>query len=167
MILKTLNPRQVEWQGTVYCCAMGRSGLTHHKHEGDGATPCGTFRLCHVYYRPDRLEKPQSLLPVTALASDDGWCDDPTDPLYNQLIKLPYPARHEVLWREDFLYDLFITTDHNQNPTLPGAGSAIFIHLARIDDQGRYSPTAGCLALAFKDLSKIIETSPSHAVWIV
>lgn len=167
MILKTLDDSHVEWDGKIYRCAVGRTGFTDNKQEGDGATPRGTFRFKTLYYRPDRLEKPLTALPLISLQADDGWCDDPTDPLYNQPVKLPYPARCEQLWREDHLYDLMITTDYNQNPTLPGAGSAIFIHVARLDSQGHYQPTAGCLVLSLNDLQQITQTACADAIWVV
>ena len=39
-------------------CALGRSGVTRRKREGDGATPAGVLRLVFVYYRPDRVRRP-------------------------------------------------------------------------------------------------------------
>ena len=167
MILKTITPYEVEWQGQHFKCAIGRTGTKADKQEGDGATPIGCFHLEKVYYRADRLPKPATRLPVMTIQPDDGWCDDPKDILYNQHVKLPYPANYEPLWREDHVYDLLIVTSHNQNPVIPKAGSAIFIHLARLDDQGRYCPTAGCLSLSLLDLQLILSTAKLDAVWIV
>ena len=167
MILKTVTPYEVEWQGQRFKCAVGRSGIKADKREGDGATPTGCFHFETVYYRPDRLAEPVTRLPVMAIQPDDGWCDDPKDPLYNQPVKLPYAASHEQLWREDHLYDLLIITSHNQNPIIPDMGSAIFIHLARLVDQGEYAPTAGCLALSLSDLQLILSTATPNAVWVV
>lgn len=167
MILKTLSPQSVEWQGQRFSCALGRSGIKVDKREGDGATPTGFFHFGTVYYRADRLEKPVTRLPLVAIQPDDGWCDDPKDVFYNQAIKLPYPASHEHLWRDDSLYDVVVTTSHNQNPVVPGAGSAIFIHLACFDDQKKYRLTAGCLALSLPDLQTILSTATRDAVWVV
>ena len=167
MILKTISPYEVEWQGQRLQCAMGRSGIKADKREGDGATPTGCFQLEKVYYRSDRLAKPVTCLPVIAIQADDGWCDDAKDVFYNQPIKLPYAASHEQLWREDSLYDLLIVTSHNQNPVIPDMGSAIFIHLARLDDKGHYGTTEGCLALSLPNLQLILSTATSDAVWIV
>lgn len=137
----------------VYLCAFGRGGVSFHKQEGDGATPGGTFSLRQVFYRPDRVASPITGLPITALTPNMGWCDDPQDPLYNQLISLPYPGRHEELWREDHVYDLIIVVGYNDDPVVPGKGSAIFIHLAREN----YSPTEGCLAFNHADLLEILK----------
>ena len=129
-------------------CAVGRGGVRRDKTEGDGATPAGCWPLRRVLYRPDRLVVPESRLPVSPISPGDGWCDEPSDIRYNRQVSLPYPARHERLWREDRIYDLIVVLGHNDNPPLPGAGSAIFLHVARDD----YGPTEGCVALALPDL---------------
>ena len=96
----------------------------------------------------DRLVLPPTRLAATAILEEDGWCDDPADPLYNRPIKRPYAGKHERLWRADALYDLIVVLGHNDGPVVPGAGSAIFLHQARAD----WGPTEGCVALALPDL---------------
>src|SRR5690242_15496138 len=81
--------------GRFFPCALGRSGVTAQKREGDGATPAGQFRLVLVYYRPDRIRRPATRLPVEPIHPHDGWCDDPADRNYNRPVKLPYAAGHE------------------------------------------------------------------------
>lgn len=134
--------------------ALGRSGLCPetHKQEGDGATPAGRYALRRVLYRADRVEPPRTALPVRALAPDDGWCDDPADPAYNRPVRLPYPASHETLSREDGLYDLILVLGHNDDPPRAGAGSAIFLHCRR----GDYEPTQGCIALDPADVRLLL-----------
>ena len=78
-------------------------------------------------------------LPHAPLAQDDGWCDAPDDPAYNPPVRLPYPVSAERLWRDDRVYDLIVVLGYNDDPVVPGAGSAIFLHLARPD----YAPTPG------------------------
>lgn len=124
--------------------ACGRSGVGAEKREGDGASPAGTFPLVRAFYRPDRIAAPRTSLPLTALSPGHGWVDDPADPAYNRLVTLPYPAGHEALWRQDAIYDVLVVIGYNIDPIVPGAGSAIFLHVARPD----YSPTAGCIAIA-------------------
>ncbi len=85
---------------------------------------------------------------MRAIAETDGWCDDPADAAYNRLVGLPYPGRHERLWREDGLYDLVIVVGYNDDPPVAGRGSAIFIHAAAPG----YAPTEGCVALELGDL---------------
>lgn len=129
-------------------CRLGRSGVTNDKREGDGATPVGAWPLRGVLYRPDRVVRPQSILPIRALTSNDGWCDDPGDPAYNRPVILPYPRRCETLWRDDAVYDVIVPLGYNDSPVVAGRGSAIFLHVARADG----GPTEGCVALDLSDL---------------
>jgi L,D-peptidoglycan transpeptidase YkuD (ErfK/YbiS/YcfS/YnhG family) len=146
-------------------CALGPAGVTPAaaKREGDGASPAGAWPLRRVIYRPDRRPAPQTELPVQALAPDDGWCDAPADPAYNRPVTLPYPASAEQLWREDAVYDLIVILGHNDDPVVPGAGSAIFLHLARTD----YAPTHGCVALAARDLEALLREARPGDVLVI
>ncbi|QQP89653.1 L,D-transpeptidase family protein [Skermanella sp. TT6] len=140
------------WPGGSFRCALGRGGISAAKREGDGATPVGSFALRRVLYRPDRLAAPETALPVAPIAPDDGWCDDPADPDYNRPVKLPFAPRHEEMWRADGLYDVVVVIGHNDDPVVPGEGSAVFMHVAKPD----YEPTAGCVALALPDLLALL-----------
>jgi L,D-peptidoglycan transpeptidase YkuD (ErfK/YbiS/YcfS/YnhG family) len=147
-------------------CALGRSGTTRGKREGDGATPIGSFRLLQLFYRPDKGPRPRTLLPIRAIAPDDGWCDAPADRAYNTLVKRPYPASHEEMWRDDDIYDLVVDIDYNRGrrgiakgickgirkSIRKGKGSAIFMHAVRPG----FSPTAGCVALRKGDLRRLL-----------
>lgn len=138
----------------VFSCLLGRSGVRVDKREGDGATPAGAYPLRRVLYRADKLPNPPATaLPLAAIRPDDGWCDDPGHPLYNQPVKLPFSSSHEEMWRADGLYDLVAVLGYNDDPVLAGKGSAIFLHVARADG----GPTAGCLAFALGDLLRILE----------
>lgn len=136
-------------------CALGRTGVRPDKCEGDGATPAGRFALREVMVRPDRiLVTPQTPLPLRPMQPHDGWCDDPADAAYNRLVRLPHPARHERLWREDHLYDLLCVIGYNDDPVVPGRGSAIFLHVATPD----FGSTEGCVAVALADLHRLLES---------
>ena len=139
--------------GLAFPCALGRSGRSPRKREGDGATPVGRWRLMAVLYRPDRGRRPPSGLPVRPIRPDDGWCDAPADRNYNRPVRHPYPASAERLWRNDDLYDLVVVLSHNARPRVRGAGSAVFMHLARPG----YRPTAGCIALRRPHLMRLLE----------
>lgn len=144
-------------------CALGRSGIAANKHEGDGATPVGVFPIRRVLFRADRVSL-ATALPAAALKPDDGWCDDPDDADYNRQVALPHRARCESLWRDDHVYDLIAVLGHNDAPVVSGAGSAIFLHIARYG----FSPTQGCVALAHDDLLALLrEARPGDAVRII
>jgi L,D-peptidoglycan transpeptidase YkuD (ErfK/YbiS/YcfS/YnhG family) len=132
--------------------ALGYGGIRSDKREGDGATPTGLLPLREVLYRPDRLQAPASAVPVKPLSPSDGWCDDPTHPAYNRPVRLPINASAEALWRDDAVYDIIGVLGWNDDPVLPGRGSAIFLHLARPD----FSPTEGCIALAPDHLRHVL-----------
>jgi L,D-peptidoglycan transpeptidase YkuD (ErfK/YbiS/YcfS/YnhG family) len=135
--------------GRLTCrAALGRAGVRSDKNEGDGATPVGVMPLRRVLFRADRVAAPVTGVPREPIAPDDGWCDDPTHPDYNRMIRLPHPARHEELWRSDALYDVIGVLGWNDAPVVRNRGSAIFLHVARPD----YAPTDGCIALAQPDL---------------
>jgi L,D-peptidoglycan transpeptidase YkuD (ErfK/YbiS/YcfS/YnhG family) len=134
--------------------AFGVGGIGIKRKEGDGVTPVGVFSFRMVLYRADRLARPASGLTVFEIKADDGWCDAPLDPFYNRQVKLPYGASAERLWRDDRLYDLLVVLGFNDAPVVPGAGSAVFLHIARPD----FAPTTGCIALAPDDLVNVVAT---------
>ena len=146
---------EVEFLGKVYKGALGKNGVTKDKKEGDWATPVGCFPIREIYYRSDRLAKPETILSIRPLEENDGWCEDLEDSNYNKLVKLPYDASHEELWREDHVYDIIVVLGYNDDPAVPGKGSAIFMHIAR----ETYSPTAGCIALAQTDLLELLKNA--------
>ena len=122
-------------------CALGRSGLVHRKREGDGGTPTGRFRLLSRCFRADRGPFPRCRIAGTPITKNSGWCDDPDHAAYNRAVKLPFAGRHEVLWREDSVYDVIFVMDHNIQPRMKKGGSAIFFHIA----QDSLTPTEGCI----------------------
>ncbi len=129
-------------------CALGRSGLTHMKREGDGATPVGRFPILRGYYRSDREHICASGIEFERITLDQGWCDAPGDRNYNRSVKLPYPGSHEKMWREDNLYDFCLVLDQNYSKRMRGLGSAIFFHIATND----YRSTEGCVAVKLSDM---------------
>jgi len=144
-----LTPMGVRFRARLFPCAIGKTGLTHTKREGDGATPRGEHRIVGCLYRPDRLAKPVDW--AVAIGPRDLWSDDAQRPDYNKHIRAPYAGSHERLARADPLYDLVLLTDWNWPVAKPGKGSAIFLHRWRKPGH----PTEGCIAF-----------SPEHLLWI-
>ena len=128
-------------------CCIGKKGSTYNKKEGDRKTPKGTFEIENLYFRKDRIKKPQTSLKCVEIKDDMGWCDDTRFPKkYNKLITTNKILKYEKLKRKDHKYDLFIPIKYNFKKPVNGRGSCIFIHLTK-----DYKPTAGCVALKEKD----------------
>ncbi|MEM9030422.1 MAG: L,D-transpeptidase family protein [Pseudomonadota bacterium] len=135
-----------------FACALGRTGRKAIKREGDGATPMGRWRISHGFFRKCRGLRPRTGLAIRPIRENDGWCDQAGDRNYNRQVRLPYPASAERLMRADHLYDVVLVTSHNQCPRVRGAGSAIFLHVARAG----FLPTEGCVALRARDLAHVL-----------
>ncbi|MGH1420714.1 MAG: L,D-transpeptidase family protein [Hyphomonas sp.] len=131
-------------------CAVGKGSLVPvtEKKEGDGASPIGAWKTRRLFYRPDRVIRPETGLPIVEITTQMGWCDDPDHPSYNTLVSLPFEASHERMWRDDHVYDVVVELGYNDDPIMPHAGSAIFMHIARPD----FKPTEGCVALILSDM---------------
>lgn len=165
----TADP-EVPHRGILRCgeivvpCIIGKAGVTAHKREGDHKTPLGSYPLRRLHYRPDMYARPPATgLPSRPIDQHDGWCDDPAHPHYNRPVRRPFDASHERMWRDDRVYDLVVEIGYNDDPPVPGRGSAIFMHLARPDGTG----TEGCVALAEPDMIRILaELGPESRIII-
>ena len=139
------------YKGYKLKCSIGKSGLTINKKEGDLATPKGLFKLGLLYYRKDRIKSLNCKLKKRVIKKSMGWCNDSNSKKYNKEIVLPSNFTAEKLYRRNNNYDVFINIKYNQNPTIKGKGSAIFLHLVN----KKYKATEGCVALQKKDFLKI------------
>ena len=152
------NKQTLQIDDYYFKCSIGKMGLTLKKKEGDIKTPKGIFGIENLYFRKDRLKKPQTNLKCIEIKKDMGWSDDVNfERKYNKLIKVNKNIKHEKLKRKDHKYDLLIPIKYNFYNTVLGKGSCIFIHLTK-----NYLPTAGCIALKEKDfliMLKILKKS--------
>ena len=144
-------------------CLIGKAGTiaAADKREGDMATPTGRWQLRRVFFRPDRLPPLQTALSSVPLHDRLGWCDDPADPFYNQLVELPFEASNERMWRDDHLYDLVVELGYNDAPPAAGHGSAIFLHLR----EPHTTHTAGCVAVTQDDLLHLLSIAEADT-WL-
>ena len=141
------NKHTLQLDDFNFKCCIGKKGITKRKKEGDYKTPLGTFTIEELFFRKDRIKKPETSLAIIEINQDMGWCDDINQPKkYNQLIKINNKIKHEKLKRGDNKYDLLIPISYNRKNPKVGLGSCIFIHLTK-----DYKPTAGCIALKKKD----------------
>jgi len=143
--------------------ALGRGGIIANKREGDGGTPKGVFRPKRLWWRADRLPRPQTFLPVRAIRPDDAWCEDPASRHYNRPVRLGAGDGGDRLRRDDHLYDFIIEIDHNTSPRVAGRGSAVFLHLARPD----FSPTAGCVSMTRSAMLQLLRQIGPHTKIII
>ncbi|NLS16895.1 L,D-transpeptidase [Rhizobium sp. P40RR-XXII] len=132
--------------------AIGRSGRSILKREGDGATPIADMKLLYGFTRGDQVRSLRTSLPMQRIRKDMLWCDQPDNANYNRLVKAPFKPSHEEMRREDSLYDVCLVMDWNVRSRRRHRGSAIFFHLIRPG----YEPTAGCVAISFRDMRRIL-----------
>jgi L,D-peptidoglycan transpeptidase YkuD (ErfK/YbiS/YcfS/YnhG family) len=133
---------------------LGRSGLSAHKREGDGATPAGTYRVGATAYgiAPD----PGVHGAYHRLVCGDWWDEDARSPAYNTFQHVPcrtaphFGGGSEALWRISPQYRYFAVVEYNATPAVSGRGSAIFLHVSA----GR--PTAGCVSLPEAELVRVL-----------
>ena len=154
MIIKLKNKDKLIVSSFVFKCSIGKNGLKKNKIEGDKSTPLGTFQLGDLYWRPDRVKKPETSLKCIPITKNMKWCNDENSKFYNKEFTKNIDIRHEKLFRKDYKYNYFILIRYNYKKVVKGKGSAIFIHLTK-----NYKKTDGCVALKEKDfliLAKII-----------
>ena len=147
MLLRLKNKEYLIVDEFKFKCSIGKKGLKSKKKEGDKCTPIGIFKIGKVYYRSDRIKKPETVLKTKKITKNMGWCDDPYNKKYNKEIVLDKKNKGEKLYRRDNTYDVLIVVEYNTKKIKPFKGSAIFIHLTK-----NYSPTEGCIALKKNDL---------------
>ena len=147
MLIQLKNKDTLHFDDFLFKCAIGKKGISSKKKEGDFSTPKGIFSIKYLYYRPDRITKPETKIIVKKIKKSMGWCNDPKSKKYNSLVKIKEKIRHEKIYRRDHKYDIVIVINYNLKKPIPYKGSAIFIHLTN-----NYKPTAGCIALKKKDL---------------
>ena len=147
MLIKLKNKDTLHFDDFVFQCTIGKKGISSKKKEGDFCTPKGIFSIKNLYYRSDRLVKPQTKIIVKKIKKNMRWCNDPKSKKYNSLVGIKEKMRYEKMYRKDHKYDIVVVIDYNLKKPIPYKGSAIFIHLTN-----NYKPTAGCVALNKKDL---------------
>ena len=143
-------------------CAIGKKGIGSKKKEGDLITPIGVFDIKYILYRRDRV-KVLTKLKKKIIKKNMGWCDDPKSSYYNKLVRLPFAGKHEKLYKKENIYDIILVLNYNMSPIKKNKGSAIFIHISRIN----YKKTEGCVAVKKVDLIKLLkEINPNTKVKI-
>ncbi len=135
------------WQANVGYAGFAPPG---QKHEGDGRTPSGSFGFDFFF---GVLADPGVQFPYRVVTGPDiVWDDDPSSPLYNQWVDTSTSdagAAPEPM-DEKPAYDYGAVIAYNTSPTVPGAGSAIFLHVSS------GGATVGCVALPTDELLAVL-----------
>ena len=153
MLIKLKNKDTLIFDEFKFKCAIGKNGLKKNKIEGDKSTPKGIFSLGKLYYRSDRVPKPDTILTTKKITKNLGWCDISNNKYYNQEVSSLKNVNKENFFRKDSKYDYLIIVNYNKK-NIKNKGSAIFIHLTR-----DYKATNGCIAVNKNDfliLAKLI-----------
>tara|TARA_B100001758_G_C18293842_1_gene548512 strand:- start:337 stop:828 length:492 start_codon:yes stop_codon:yes gene_type:complete len=152
MIIRLKNKDTLNFDDFSIKCVIGKNGLNKNKKEGDKSTPIGKFKLGPLYWRADKIEKPETNISCKKINKNMGWCNDINSRFYNKEIKVNKKIKHEKLFRKDYKYNLFLVIKYNDKKIIKGKGSAIFIHLTK-----NYKKTAGCIAVKEKDFLVMIK----------
>ncbi len=133
--------------------SIGRNGFAQEnkKMEGDGKTPNGLYALGQLYSYESTVD---TKIPFQQVDSLDKWIDDSTSNDYNKYVRGETTAKSfENLKLKSIDYKYCMVIEYNTQPVIKGKGSAIFFHVA----DEKYSPTAGCVAIAEKDMLQFLK----------
>lgn len=143
------NKTDGNWSNILECQGyVGKKGIGKKK-EGDKKTPEGVFNLTDAF---GIKGNPGTSLPYIDINKSLYWCADKQ--YYNQLVDIqekPHKCKGEHLIDYVPQYNYGITLDYNKACTYK-KGSAIFLHC-----KGKYSYTAGCIAVSQKNMVKIMK----------
>ena len=155
-----INKKYLTYKQYKVKCALGKRGIGLKKKEGDLITPIGQYKIKYILYRKDRIGKIQTKLRKIIIKRNMGWCDDPKSKKYNQLINLPFKYNYEKLFKKENIYDIILVLNYNMSPIIENKGSAIFIHIAKIN----YKKTQGCIAIKKDKLLRILRELKTNTI---
>lgn len=150
-----------------FAVTLGRNGLAFDKrsvftepatvvvkHEGDGKSPVGIFRLGPVF----SYHSLQGLrMPFKKVDSTDICVDDVHSAYYNTLVKTDTLSKKdwnsfEHMKANDDSYEYGVWVKYNSDKIFSGDGSCIFLHVWA----GIRSPTSGCTAMEKQNVITLI-----------
>lgn len=126
-----------------------------NKCEGDMKSPAGVFTLGKGFgnWTPNPIQWP--FLEITPSLEA---IDDPKSLYYNHIVnrerckKIDWNSSEKMA--EEPLYELGLVINHNLPNPLMNAGSAIFMHLWRSENEG----TAGCTAMSKENMLALLKS---------
>lgn len=141
--------------------AWGRGLVPFHpapgdpvKHEGDGKSPAGIFRLPYAF----GFSKTTTRLPFRVLTPTVVCPDDPHSLHYNTLVdslrvSRDWDSAEQMRMISGYEYGVFVA--HNSDPVQPGAGSCIFLHIWGDQTHGP-AGTVGCTAMTESNIRLLL-----------
>lgn len=139
------------WQDTMppFSVVIGKAGVASlgEKKEGDMKTPAGFYSLGPAFgSQPLALE-----MDYKYITAEDKFVDDVNSKSYNTWVNGKTDAKsYEPMLIDEYKMGLVI--NYNTDPVIPGAGSAIFMHLLASSNKG----THGCVAIDKRHLSTLL-----------
>lgn len=128
---------------------IGKEGIAFkgQKKEGDLKTPAGLYSIGTAFgTQPVALK-----MDFKYITAEDKFIDDVSSKNYNTWVTSETDAKsYERMLIPP--YKLGAVINYNMKPIVPGAGSAIFMHLWRSHDK----PTNGCVAMDEPHLKTIL-----------
>jgi L,D-peptidoglycan transpeptidase YkuD (ErfK/YbiS/YcfS/YnhG family) len=150
--------RSTGWKKVAgpFAARVGRNGMKADHVEGDGTSPAGSFPLVSAF---GLARSSPTKLAYRQVRRGDCWISDVNRADYNQWVtEQPCGRANEDLYAiaRGGAYRNAIVTGYNLDPVVPGAGSAIFIHLHSRTPRGTTKPTSGCVSLASWQLNLLL-----------
>ncbi|MCM3004593.1 L,D-transpeptidase family protein [Priestia koreensis] len=149
-----LEKRDGSWKRVMkpISVLIGKHGMTTKKQEGDGKSPIGVFSLGTAF---GHHEVTDLHIPYRQTSPHDYWVDDVESPDYNTWVH--ENGNPEKRWSSfermnHPLYKYGIVVNYNEDPIIPGKGSAIFMHLTNKTT----THTAGCVAMPERDFLPLL-----------
>ncbi|MCK5942263.1 MAG: hypothetical protein KAI24_09870 [Planctomycetes bacterium] len=153
-------PATVGRSGFGWGRGLHRDGAGPQKREGDGRAPAGVFALGTAFGYG--AQPPAGVrVPYRSAGARDYFIDDVDSDDYNRWCRIPDGEANEpkARWqscermrRDDHQYEIGMVVRHN-DACVPGAGSAIFLHVWHHPG----APTSGCTAMAGADLLELLQ----------
>ena len=138
------------------------------KSEGDGRAPAGVFRVRRAFGF-DSAWASRTALDYTTVTPRSLFIDDPSSPDYNRFVELDHDPstpweQSQQMKQTDPAHALQVLVEHNYNPSIAGAGSAIFLHIWR---RGGTASTAGCTAMDRARLEELVSWLRPGALYVL
>ena len=132
----------------------GHAGTDPVKHEGDGKSPAGVFRVGTAFGYAANKPAPWSM-PYQSLTPAIECVDDRDSKYYNQIVErttvTPDWRSSEHMRSEGVYYEWGAVIEQNPE-NVPGDGSCVFLHVS--DGSGR--GTSGCTAMTEQELETVL-----------